>query len=349
MDSISYRKWEIWANTTLFEEHDSFRGYYECILTPTLMTPQTLEFLYENYELRLGQNLELVAIVRPSKEIIQMQMLNQFNELCLRIYGTYQYKDSIQEKVFLILKLLSELSMRLDITLNCNKITFVDHTLGNVFQAVRRNIGRGMSFEVEERMLAKKKLMSEFHPEKKTSPAVKAYLTGMNLLGLEDQFPGLLEAAFMQFYCGCEFACNVSDCEAVKHYIADTFTDENDAKALQIIAHHVWQVRNKYFGHGVKEERRAPDNYEQANRVARQVLVARYLCKRLIEPESNTKEVLIRGVNFFFDGISEGYGGDVSQLSSDFYVPYNGRNVKIYTKNEKNPVESYMICCKEEK
>lgn len=53
MNSISYRKWDFWLNQTIIDEFEHFNGFFECVLTPTLMSMQTVEFLYENFEFNL--------------------------------------------------------------------------------------------------------------------------------------------------------------------------------------------------------------------------------------------------------------------------------------------------------
>ena len=120
MDSISYRKWEVWINSTMFEENNEFDGYYECVITPTLMVQQTLEFLYENFRFRFDGEFKLEKINCPPKEVILGEMINQYNEMCLRIWGKFKRTDCINSVIFSILRQLNELSFRLDIILNCN-------------------------------------------------------------------------------------------------------------------------------------------------------------------------------------------------------------------------------------
>lgn len=152
----------------------------------------------------------------------------------------------------------------------------------------------------------------------------------MNLLGLEDQFPGLLEAAFMQFYCGCEAVCASYELSDAQRYIANNEQDPEESKKLQVIAHQVWQVRNNYFGHGARKEGVASSSYVQATQVAKQVLVARYLCRKMIELQESQGDVLLREIGFYINGFSENFYGELEQLGKTFFVPYKGRNAKIY-------------------
>lgn len=54
MSAVSNRKWEYWINKSFFDKEFSDSGCFECILVPTLMTPQTVEFLSENFQIELN-------------------------------------------------------------------------------------------------------------------------------------------------------------------------------------------------------------------------------------------------------------------------------------------------------
>lgn len=72
-----------------------------------------------------------------------------------------------------------------------------------------------MAFEINERYTAQQKLLAALNYCKPATPelkvAIQHYLTGMTLLGLEDQLPGLTDAAFMQFFQGCEALSNATE------------------------------------------------------------------------------------------------------------------------------------------
>ena len=187
-----------------------------------------------------------------------------------------------------------------------------------------------VSFEVEERVLASKRLEKALSMNKpEISYAAKSYLTGLNLMGLEDQFPGLLEAAFMQFYIGCETICETHKCDKAKEYISKNVSDPSESRRLQIIAHQVWEVRNTYYGHSAETKNKLPANYEESLRVAKQVLVARYLCKRLLELSVPERDVLVREMGLFGDDYVR-FDGSIEQLQGKFWVPFHQTTANIY-------------------
>ena len=157
-----------------------------------------------------------------------------------------------------------------------------------MFIANRLRIGRGMAFEIEERGASSTKLKADFYYYKNLTrnellAATRHYLTGLRLLSLEDEVSGLIDAAFMQFYQASEILCMDDEgrLENSKMYIARLNLPES--RELQIITHQVWRVRNKYFGHGdTRYNILANTDIESAVKVAKQVYVARYLCKKLI-------------------------------------------------------------------
>ena len=271
-------------------------------------------------------------------------MVNKENELCLRIYSFCDNTHFSTEIIFCLLQLLNQLSLKLDIALNCNKIAYIDHIHGKIFQAMRRSIGRAMSFEVEERALAQKSLISSTPiTPSETPPEVKAYLTGLNLLGLEDQFPGLIEAAFMQFYIACEAACETDSLDNAKKFIRNLFDNEEESRRMQIIAFHVWSVRNEYFGHLTANKNRRATNYKQAAQIVKQVLVARYLCKKIIKKKCSNQEELIREIDFYTEGYAQSFTGEIEQLESTFWIEYRHKSTKIFPKDPEKKTEIYIM------
>jgi len=159
----------------------------------------------------------------------------------------------------------------------------------------------------------------------------KHYLAGLSLMGLEDQVEGLIDAAFMQFYQSCEILCRDArgGLENSKKYIASL--QLSDSRELQIIAHQIWRVRNKYFGHGdLQYNILSNTNLVNASKVANQVLVARYLCKRLIDYYSTSQKTLIRETMLFIKHSLGNFIGNVFQLENSFRVDFDNRDVKIY-------------------
>ncbi len=353
MNSISYRKWDFWLNQTIIDEFEHFNGFFECVLTPTLMSMQTVEFLYENFEFNLRDEYPervkrgIDSTLRFAGDLKQY-IINENNELCIKIRNNITRDEINSVNLNNILKQIENISLCVDFTLNCNKIVYKDYNKGIIFYATRRPLGRAVGFSPEERSVAFDKFQKDFvflnnSNENKLKISVKHYLAGINLLGLEDQFPGLIEAAFMQFYLGCEILCETHKCEEAKKYIS--FLNISDKKELQIIAHQVWQVRNSYYGHGALKNNPS-EGFEIASEVAKQVLVVRYLCRRLIDCLLPSDVYLVREIGLYPNGYSENFNGSVNELSNNFFVPYYGRVSKIYEDGIK--IDDYEIKVKNE-
>lgn len=332
MDSISYRKWDIWMNIALLQQKKEYSGYFECVITPTLMAQQTVEFLEENYNLKNG---EIHEKINSFTDYSPQFLYNERGELCIKLYNSLNPNEIGEFLIKKVLKQLNAISLCMDFTLNCNRISFKSLNHTTIFYAMRKPLGRGMSFEVEERIAAKEKMKIDYSillntRNERILLVAKHYLTGINLMGLEDQFPGLIEAAFMQFYLGCECACKTHKIEAAKKEISNMFI--KNSRDLQIIAHQVWSVRNNYFGHSTKIDQNASIDFEQAVSISKQVLVARYLCRCLLDALLQSTTKLIREIGFYSKGYSENFNGDVNELSNRFYVQFNNRKVKLYEK-----------------
>ena len=148
----------------------------------------------------------------------------------------------------------------------------------------------------------------------------------------------------MQFYQACEILCmdDKGHLENSKKYIARLNMQES--REMQIIAHQVWRVRNKYFGHGDSRYNLLSNaDMESAVKVAKQVYVARYLCKKLIDINSPSKEILMREMMFFSEGHNYGnFTGSIQELETSFNVDFDERKVKIYS-TEGAILEEYEI------
>lgn len=335
MGYISFRNWNFWINKDYFIADELFQGYFECIILPTLMVQQTVEFLTEDF--LIGFN-SIQKKQRAPRNIVAIEMTSSDGLLCIKIREKLDTSIPLEEIIGSVLEVLEAISICVDTALTCNRINFVSDNYGLIFSASPKPIGRGMAFEVEERWSARNRILSDFQyckqAPKNVRVGIKHYLAGLSLLGLEDQISGLLDAAFIQFCQGCEAICsctsgNLSD---ICIYIARQ--SGSDICDLQIIAHHVWQVRNNYFGHGgVEQNYKAISNYNDAMQVSKQVLVARFLCKKLIDMCTPSNEILIREMRFYLERGSEMYNGTVEELGSTFRVKYPGRTAKVYDKN----------------
>ena len=344
MSAVSNRKWEYWINKSFFDKEFSDSGCFECILVPTLMTPQTVEFLSENFQIELNT---MRQIARNTQQSVAVNMRSIDGQLCLKIRDVFHSNCDMDKLINSILGMIDAISICVDTSLECGRIDFISDHHGRIFSAMRCPFSRGMAFEVEERQSAYRKLLTDLMSYKSASPelkvAIQHYLTGMTLMGLEDQMSGMTDAAFMQFYQGCEAVCNSSNgkLRELCCYIAKS--NDPDSRTLQIIAHHVYQVRHKYFGHGdVKHNFKAINSYDLAYQLTKQLLVIRYLCKRLIDMNAPSGVTLIREMRFYSQYGSEMFRGTAEELSSVFKIEYPGRTVKIYESSKKE-IETYII------
>lgn len=348
MSVIGHREWQIWTNMDFFSDGEDINGVVHFKITPSLMAEQTIGFLYEKLEsIRNGQqqfkNQDLrsffdLSYITPTKEL-----------MIQRVASIPRNTQDIEAILRRHLEDLSAISLCLDFPLTCNEIRFIvppgQPENGEVFIAVRKQIGRGMAFEIEERGSASSRLSNDFDCFRNLNPIQKAaqkhYLNGLTLLGLEDQFSGLIDAAFMQFYQACEILCGENyKLKEVKKYIAKHHQDES--RNLQIIAHHVWQIRHEYFGHGNVENHIVNiEDMEQTFNTAKQVLVARWLCKRLLDLSTNSKP-LAREMRLYNKSGSVHFSGREESISQEFYIGYDFNPVPILD-NEGNKIEEVSL------
>lgn len=340
MSVIEHREWSIWTNMDFFEGEDDIRGVLQFKITPALMAQQTIGFLYEKLDaIRQGQsqydNEEL-------KSFFDIAMIGATDELVIQkslsIERSTEQLDIILEEA---LDQLSAIALCLDFPLNCSEVRFVVPPMtpesGEVFIASRKPIGRGLAFEVEEIGAASGRLTNDFGTFRNLSQQQKAaqkhYLNGLTLLGLEDQFAGLLDAAFMQFYQGCEILCGENHIlKKVKAYLASSYPTES--QTLQVIAHHVWQIRHNYFGHGnVGNHIVNMDDMGETFNVAKQVLVVRWLCKHLLDLSTNSVP-LTREMRLYHSRNSVCFSGSEAEISQTFYNGYDFKVIPILDSSE---------------
>lgn len=336
MSTLAYRDWDLWLNTGYFSGVQTHDGYFECVVLDSLMVRQSIEFLAERQYIL---NRQFVDVPHSPIEIVQQSTRTAEGERCIRMYEQLETSIDIKETLEGIRSFIDALALAIDAPLSCYRISFVSNHHGRILTANRKSIGRAFSFEVEERGFAYQKLRNDLaFYQNDSDPNVvvgrRHYMTGMQLLALEDQVSGLIDAAFMQFYQGCEALCRdpKGNLEPSKKYIAANAS--SDGRELQIIAHQVWRVRNKYFGHGdVPYNLLANQNREKAAMVARQVLVARYLCRRLLDLTAPSNTPLTREMGLFFGTYSGNFVGQVDQLLGDFKVPFDQPECNIYDAN----------------
>jgi hypothetical protein len=328
MSSLNYREWDIFINERLKALGDICNGHYICFVSAFTMAQQTIGLLNETCELHTSHpHLLDTCIPQPMGEL-QLDVREPL--LPLQIFGQFDLAKDAREQIDSISRYLDALSMCTDFPLHMQAIQFIDHNQGLVFRATRRPFGRAVGFEIEERSAAVSKITNDFDrflshlkgPEPRLRVAIRHYLTGMTLLALEDQVPGLIDAAYMQFYQGIEALLGTSVCDKAKKRIART--NLIDPRLAQIVCHQVFNVRHKYFGHGNEPDfhdisDRGP---EEAVRLAKQSLVARWLCRILIDSESQSQLPFLREMRIYGAQGSDEFRGTQDELKSRFWIDF---------------------------
>jgi len=328
MTSLNYREWDVFINERLKARGDICNGYYTCCVPAFTMTQQTIRFLNETLELHTSHPHFLDIRTPPPMGALQADLRGV--SLSLRIYGHFDPAKDAREQIDLISQYLDAVSMCTDFPLHMQSIQFIEHNQGLVFQATRRPFGRAVGFEIEQRSVAISKITNDFDsflahlkdPDPRLRVAIRHYLTGMTLLGLEDQVPGLIDAAYMQFYQGIEALLGTSVCNEAKKRIA--WTNVVDPRLAQIVCHQVFNVRHKYFGHGNEPDfhtisDRGP---EEAVRLAKQSLVARWLCRILIDSESKSRLPFLREMRIYGAQGSDEFRGTQDDLKARFWIDF---------------------------
>lgn len=333
MSTLAYRTWHLWLNTGFFSEGKTFAGYFECVVIDSLMVNQSVEFLADCQNII---NRQLVEVAPTPTEFLRQIITTNEGERCVRLYESLDTSTNLDQTIEKIRRFIESLALAVDAPLSCYSIRFISDHHGKILQANRRPIGRGFAFEVDERGAARLKLRQDlafYQDDSDPHNAVgrRHYMTGMQLLALEDQVSGLIDAAYMQFYQGCEALCRDPEGGLKRSKIIIAKNASVDSKELQIVAHQVWCVRHKYFGHGdVSRNLYANQNKEQAAAVARQVLVARYLCRRLLDFSAPSRTTLSREMGIFFTAYSGNFVGQVDQLLNGFKVPFDKTKCEVF-------------------
>ncbi|MDD4126423.1 MAG: hypothetical protein PHV39_01895 [Methanomicrobium sp.] len=339
MSSAGYREWEIWKNCTFFDLEQEINGHYLMIIPPFLMAEQSVKFIFEKIEQIRRRELKIENRLLPYLSMSYCP----YGFLNLQKHETLKTSSDINKKIKEIIQDLEAISFCLDFPLHCCEIQYIipegSPKSGTVFVAKRKNIGRGVGFEIQERGIAGQKIQVDYDDilskliSKDIDPQFKVatnyYLNGLLLLSLEDQYPGLIDAAFMQFYQGCEILAGSHRIIKAKKNIAKI--NDPRSKDLQIIAHHVWQVRHNYFGHGnLQNHILANSDFISSYNIAKQVLVARWLCRYLLDLKTKSQTLLVREIRYYHHDTSEEFRGTILELENSFKVDYSEREVDIF-------------------
>ncbi|WP_415844643.1 hypothetical protein ACMYUJ_17055 [Stutzerimonas zhaodongensis] len=321
-------------------------------MSPFLMGSQTLDFLEENFRLAPSGPIQYD---QPYPIGLHRQANERDAPLTLRLQGTFDAAGDAREQVDQIIDYVGALAVSVDFPLHVLQIAFNTDGHGPLLQAVRKPFARGVGLEVEERGVAATKLTQDFGyflGELKTQGsaakiAIRHYMTGMTLLSLEDHTPGLIDAAFMQFYQGIEACLGLSNLGYAKKEIARRL---NGDRSTQIVCHQIFCVRHKYFGHGdeISFHEIADRGAEEAYRIAKQCLVAKWLCRRLIDSASPSGSLFSREMRLYGPSSSDCFYGSLQELETQFWADFSQGSVaskaecKVYDQNG-GPAEGYVF------
>jgi hypothetical protein len=350
MSAISFREWEVWKNDTFFASPATLQGQFGLSIVPSLMARQTVEFILGLIErIRLGTSAPPAPAGMYLSPLIYRRPAGDGQMLMLYKLEPLDTSAWIPSVLATLLDELQTLSLCLDFPLTCHAIEYEvppgQPSSGKAFVATRKPLVRGLAFEVDERAQAEDNVLHHFDAyatpgDQTVRIASNHYQTGMTLLGLEDQYPGLIDAAFMQFYQACETLLLAAPRETVddakKRIAADPRI--SNGRDLQIIVAHVWKVRHKFFGHRAIA---IPQSASDVFQIAKQVLVARWLCRFLIDRHVGAPG-LCREMRLYHENNSEEFRGTVSELETAFNIPGGaGENVVIFDASGSG-VETYV-------
>lgn len=324
MTSLNYRNWQI---ETSPEATGTQTGTYFCEVPKYLMIQQTVEMIHEGFQLALETPNQRPTSLRPAPIDFGPR---RSGTATVEIAGNLECSGDIREQIEEVVQYVQALAACTDAPLLPISIGFRTPD-GKVLMVAKRGaIVRGIGFRIEERGTATHKIREDFQHFRstlQTTPsnnkvALRHYLTGLTLLALEDSVPGLLEAAYMQFYQGIEAIVQTHVLPEAKQRIAQMGLP--DPLATQIICHQVFNVRHKYFGHGSETDFHeiADASAEDAFRVAKQCLVARWLCRVLLDQQTPSKTSLLREMRMYLHNTSDAFHGTVQEIESTFWIDF---------------------------
>lgn len=347
MSAIGFRNWEIWQNWDYFKIGRPVQGHFMLYVSNFLMAEQTVGFVRELSDRWRQQGKALSDGAGGFFDFSNYYPPSQQGDLLvISKFESWDTSSDIQGKIDQLLQELQALSMCLDYPLACVRIEYWllpgQAETGKILQAVRRPIVRGVAFEVDERGAAERKIEQDFQKYGDQSDSdlqitIGHYLTGMTLLSLEDSYSGLIDAAFMQFYQACEVLAGRNwKLAQVKQWLADN-SPAND-QALQVTVDHVWYVRHNFFGHAGQNWRTSSYSVYQ---IAKQVLVARWLARRLIEARVGSSDVLCREVRLYDGARSDEFRGTLQELETSFKIRPSGQSIDVYLAGQ--PRSKYLV------
>lgn len=319
MSSFSARAVEIWRSSQA-EEISPICGAFSIEVLPTLMVPQTLQFLAE-----CAANPPDGVGGISSAFLQGMRYLNPREPRLLFWRGFSNSDELFSFDPGELFAAVRQLEVHADINLTFGRASYLaDVGRGPelpLWMLSRLPFSRAVAFEIEERDAARASLGGgDLQMTDKVRVAQQHYSTGTSLLACEDSVSGLVDAAFMQFYLAME---SVLECheraEALKAG-AQMFGGAFD-RDIQKIVSHVYLARHRFFGHAHPKYLGGMVHTKTAFDIAKQTLVARWCARRLIELE--LKRPLVKRELRLYAGPqkSVAFFGDASSLLSEFNLP----------------------------
>ncbi len=148
-------------------------------------------------------------------------------------------------------------------------------------------IGRGVTFEVEERgMVSQSFAQGDIAISDKVQVAQQHYSTGMGLLAGEDSLAGLIDAAFMQFYLALEALLESHEKEKALSRGRALYGARFNAD-FEALVNHVYLARHRFFGHAHPKFLKGHLDTETAFQIAKQTLVVRWTARGVLALELN--------------------------------------------------------------
>jgi hypothetical protein len=328
------RGWEIDISDTDFEVGDS--NFYQFICYLPIMGKQTMDFLQDF----IRNNSKVPN--RLSDYKVQGFLSTKQERVKLNKVGTKpEDEEDFTQQIETATEELNILSTCLDLPMSFYHASFRNE-LGNVYcSATRRDFIKGIGFSNKERKLAKTKIENDFDDlfdvDSRIRQGIEHYSTGQTILNTNNPFTlGKIDAAFMQFYQGAEILAgnNYKQSEA-KKYIARKVDNTQVSEKIQIILAHVWKTRHLYFGHGnTQNDWYGSDDYEETFKIAKQVLVVRWLCRKLIDMHTKSNKTFAREQRIYFDNeTSVEFRPNIKYLQNEFPLPET-LNVQIFDNSD---------------
>lgn len=319
MSSFPARAVEVWRSSQA-EEITPIHGVFSFEVLPTLMVPQTLQFLSE-----CAVNPPSGAGKISSAFLQGMRYAAPGNQRLL-FWSTFRdFRELFSFDPGLLSEAVRQLEVHTDINLTFSRVTYLaDVGRGPelpLWILSRLPFARGVAFEIEERSATAASLIGgDLQMSDKARVAQQHYSTGMSLLAGEDSVSGLVDAAFMQFYLAIEAVLGCHEKSDALRAGAQMFAADFDDGLRQIVSH-IYLARHRFFGHAHPKYLKGMLDTDTAFDIAKQTLVARWCARRLMELELGRPLVMREMRLYAGPQQSIAFFGDSSLLRSDFALP----------------------------